>query len=133
MKDTTKKKSKHTDLRIMAPRDSHAERERIEAMLQAAKLQDSLVIAAEETKEIAWPEVADTVSEMCQAWGAFHRYLDALGIENILIEQVPLNQRWMLDRWFSAIRVISEGIDELDGMVPDMEPYPDENRKEMVR
>jgi hypothetical protein len=150
----------------MAPRDSHAECEHIEAKLQEqiikAKLQEhikagltklghlqtcvnSLAIAAEETKEIAqvslairaaWPEVADTVantvSAICQARDIFHRLMDELGIENILIEQVPLNQRWLLERWVSAIRATDKGIEELAGMVPDMEPHPDEKRKEVV-
>jgi hypothetical protein len=169
MRGTPKKKSNHTELQIMAPRDSHAERERIEAKLQElqehiikAKLQqhikagmtkleqlqicvNSLAIAAEETKEIAqvslairaaWPEVADTVADsvsaMCQARDVFHRLMDELGIENILIEHVPLNQRWLLERWFSAIRATDKGIDELAGMVPDMEPHPGEKRKEVV-
>jgi hypothetical protein len=38
--------------------------------------------------------------------------LNALGIENILIEHVPLNQRFMLDHWFTTIRRTDERIEE---------------------
>jgi hypothetical protein len=112
----------HSDLWILAPRDSHAEREHIEARLRAheagiAKLEAQ--VAQMRASEVgAWREATDTVSEMCKSRDAFHRYMDALGIENILIEHVPLNQRWLLERWFSAIRATDEGIDELAGMVP---------------
>jgi len=120
MRDTTKKKNNHADLRILATRDFHDERGQIEARLRAHE--------ADIAELKAWVAemrgVADAVSPICKARDAFHSYLDALGIEDILIEHVPLSQRWMLERWFSAIRATDEGIDELAGMVPDMEPHP---------
>jgi hypothetical protein len=139
MRDTPKKKNNRTDLRILARPVSDAERERIEAGLRAlaagiAKLEAQ--VAQLRASEVgAWREVADTVSKICKARDAFREHMDALGtlgIESILIEHVPPSRRWMLDRWFSAIRATDEGIDELADMVLDMEPHPDEKRKEVV-
>jgi hypothetical protein len=68
-----------------------------------------------DAKELIWRLVADfnIITEFGSA--------NALNVERILLEHVPLEKRFMTERWLNALRRIDEHIDELLALSIDME------------
>jgi hypothetical protein len=46
--------------------------------------------------------------EVCDRWEAFADINCFLGVENILAERVPSEQRYLLDQWRSALQALAE-------------------------
>jgi hypothetical protein len=79
--------------------------------------ENRLTVAEIEIEELRlaaanWEITEQRIWQMAEDWARCKELAEALSIEDILIERVPLDRRWMLDRLFSAIRKIDKDLDE---------------------
>jgi hypothetical protein len=61
-----------------------------------------------------WQKAEDLIEQLACDLDVFRDFADELGVVHMLIDRVPLHQRFMVDRWFDAARRIEQNIDELD-------------------
>jgi hypothetical protein len=68
-----------------------------------------------------WSKAEDLIWKLVEDCNTFSGLADELNVERILIESVPPIKRFLLERWFGAVRRLDKHIDELADTSMDIE------------
>jgi hypothetical protein len=87
-------------------------------------------ITKSDLARIRWSAADTLIWKLLRDWDTSLDLGDSLGIEGILIEQVPPVTRFMLEHWLQAMRRLDEHIRELADIAVDISMDMEEAEKE---